>query len=324
MLPTDPDGFNPPALDPSIPRLVVIGNFDGVHLGHQAVLRAAAAEAQKRQLELLVLTFDPHPAEVLGRKAKSVLTRTERKVRLLEATVPGLRVHVRRFDLALADLTPRQFAEQVLLKELGARATVVGENFRFGKGRAGDLATLKALGAELGFEAWAETLHGDAEGPFSSTRIRECLQRGDVRGAARMLGRHHLLSGIVAQGDGRGKTLGFPTANLTDVCQALPAEGVYAVYCFDFSGRVPATLGPGIANLGSRPTVDRPPALEVHLLDFQGDLYGHRLGVTLIDHVRPVEKFPDVAALKTQIEKDIQRARQLLSRDGPSGVPFPP
>lgn len=313
MLPTDPDGQTPPALDPSIPRLVVIGNFDGVHLGHQAVLRAAADQAKKRELELLVLTFDPHPAEVLGRKAKSVLTRTERKVRLLEETVFGLRVHVRKFDRALAELSPRQFAEQVLLKELGARAAVVGENFRFGKGRAGDLHTLKSLGAELGFEAWAETLHGDEEGPFSSTRIRERLLLGDVRSAARMLGRPHLLSGRVIRGDGRGRKLGFPTANLTEVRQALPQEGVYAVECFDFTGADPVALGPGVAHLGSRPTVDRPPALEVHLLDFEGDLYDHRLGVTLIERIRPIEKFPDVGALKAQIENDIQSARKVLS-----------
>lgn len=311
------DGAPPPSLEPRVPRLVVIGNFDGVHRGHQAVLRAAAEEAEKRGLALLVLTFDPHPAEVLGRVARSVLTRTDRKVRLLQAAVPDLSVHVKRFDLELAGLSPAQFAKRILQEELGARVVLVGENFRFGKGRAGDLTTLQELGKELGFEAWAESLHGDGEGAFSSTRIRALLEDGDVQGAADMLGRPHLLSGYVTRGDQRGKTIGFPTANLSEVSEAVPREGVYAVYVYELSGDAPRPLGAGVAHLGSRPTVSRPGSLEVHVLDFDEDMYGRNLGVTLVDFLRPIKKFADIDSLKTQIQKDVERARATLNRTPP-------
>lgn len=306
------DGAFPPSLDPQVPRLVVIGNFDGVHRGHQAVLRVAAKEAESRGLALLVLTFDPHPAEVLGRIARSVLTLTERKVRLLKAAVPHLTVHVKRFDLQLAGLTPAQFAKDILRDELGAQVVLVGENFRFGKGRAGDLSTLQELGEELGFEAWAESLRGDGEGAFSSTRIRALLAEGDVRGAAEMLGRPHLLSGRVTRGDERGRELGFRTANLAEVGQTTPKEGVYAVHAYEITGESARPLALGVANLGSRPTVDRPASLEVHLLDFDEDLYGKTLGIALVDFLRPVERFPTLDALKAQIEKDIECAREMV------------
>lgn len=312
-----PDGALPPLLEPRLPRLVVIGNFDGVHRGHQAVLKAASEEAKARGLSLLVLTFDPHPAEVLGRSARTVLTRTERKVRLLKAAVPGLSVYVKRFDLELAGFSPEQFARLILRDELDARVVLVGENFRFGKGRAGDLSTLKSLGKDLGFEAWAESLRGDGGGAYSSTRIRALLTEGDVQGAAEMLGRPHLLSGCVSQGDQRGRTLGAPTANLTEVCEALPQDGVYAVYVYEMEGVVARALAPGVANLGARPTVERPASLEVHLLDFDGNLYEKRLAVSLIHFLRPVEKFSDLEGLKQQIRKDVDRARELLT-------PIPP
>lgn len=313
-----PDGALPPPLEPPIPRLVVIGNFDGVHQGHQAVLRAASEEARARGLSMLVLTFDPHPAEVLGRGARSVLTRTERKVRLLEAAVPGLSVYVKPFDLVLAGLAPEEFARLILRDELDARVVLVGENFRFGKGRAGDLATLQALGKDLGFEAWAESLRGDSGGAYSSTRIRSLLSEGDVRGAAEMLGRPHLLSGIVTKGDQRGRSLGVPTANLTEVCETLPRDGVYAVYVYEADGGSFCALAPGVASFGARPTVDRPASLEVHLLDFEGDLYGKVLAVSLIDFLRPIEKFFDLQALKEQIGRDVTHARGLLTQTPPS------
>jgi riboflavin kinase/FMN adenylyltransferase len=298
--------------------LVVIGNFDGVHRGHQAVLRAASQEAQARGLSLLVLTFDPHPAEVLGRASRSVLTHTERKVRLLEAVVPGLAVYVKRFDLQLAGYSPEQFAKLILRDELGAKVVLVGENFRFGKGRAGDLATLGRWGKELGFDAWAETLLGDEEGAFSSTRIRALLAAGDVRGAAEMLGRPHLLSGRVTRGDQRGRTLGFPTANLTGVQETLPREGVYAVHVYEITEETIQPLAPGVANLGARPTVERPATIEVHLLDFEEDLYDRTLAITLVDFLRPVEKFDDVLGLQAQIARDAEQARQTVANPLPA------
>lgn len=254
---------------------------------------------------------------MLGRGVRSVLTRTERKVRLLEASVPGLSVYVKPFDLKLAGLTPEEFAELVLRDELDARVVLVGENFRFGKGRAGDLSTLQTLGKDLGFEAWAESLRGDAGGAYSSTRIRSLLAEGDVRSAAEMLGRPHLLSGRVEKGDQRGRTLGIPTANLTEVREALPRDGVYAVYAYEAEGTQLRSLASGVASLGARPTVDRPPALEVHLLDFERDLYDKVLAVSLVEFLRPIEKFSDVRALKVQIERDVERARELLARVPP-------
>jgi riboflavin kinase/FMN adenylyltransferase len=296
---------------------VVIGNFDGVHRGHQAVLAAAQHDAESLGLRLSVLTFDPHPAVVLGRQARAVLTTTARKVRLLQAVVPGISVIVKRFDEDLAALSPEEFAAQILRQELDARVVLVGENFRFGKGRSGDLATLKQLGKDLGFDARAEPLRGDQFGAYSSTRVRTLLAEGNVSDAANILGRAHFLSGHVVEGDKRGRTLGFPTANLEGVGQALPAEGVYAVHVFDLEATPMEFLASGVANLGARPTVDRPPALEVHLLDFDGELYGRRLGLTLLAHLRPTRKFDGIEALTLQIQRDADEARRLSSLQPP-------
>lgn len=313
---TPPWDSSPPSIAPS-GRLVVIGNFDGVHRGHQAVLESAREEAERQGLRLSVLTFDPHPAVVLGRQTRAVLTTTARKVRLLQGVVPGIGVIVKRFTEDLASLSPREFAEQILRQECNARVVLVGENFRFGKGRAGNLSTLEELGEELGFEARAEPLRGDQWGAFSSTRVRTLLAEGNVADAGAILGRPHFLSGHVVHGDQRGRTIGFPTANLEGVQQALPAEGVYAVHVFDVDASPMEFLAIGVANLGSRPTVDRPPALEVHLLDYDGELYERRLGLNLLAHLRPVRKFDDVEALGRQIRRDVDEARRVGSLQPP-------
>jgi len=294
-------------------RLVVIGNFDGVHRGHQAVLRAAAEEASARGLELCVLTFDPHPAKVLAGKERPALTVTERKVRLLEAVAPQVHVEVQHFDLALAALSPEEFARRILSEKLRAKVVLVGENFRFGKGRAGDLGTLRELGERLGFEARSEPLRGDGEGAFSSTRVRELLKEGRVGEANEILGRPHAWTGFVKKGDERGRTLGFPTANLRDVREACPKGGVYVVHVFDLSHGEGAFLAAGVANIGARPTVERPASHEVHLLDYSGDLYGKSLGIACLGRLRETVKFADVEELKGQIARDVQEARKLLS-----------
>jgi riboflavin kinase/FMN adenylyltransferase len=193
----------------------------------------------------------------------------------------------------------------------------VGENFRFGKGRAGDLDTLQELGDLLGFEARAEPMRGDQFGAFSSTRIRTLLSEGNVAEAAAILGRPHFLSGHVVEGDKRGRTIGFPTANLEAVQQALPAEGVYAVHVFDVAQSPSEFLASGVVNLGARPTVDRPHALEVHLLDFDEELYGRRLGLTLLAHLRPIRKFDDLNQLKLQIARDADEARRVAQLQPP-------
>ncbi len=295
--------------------LVAIGNFDGVHLGHRAVLESARAEAEAKGLSLVVLTFDPHPAEVLGRGRQPVLTPLDRKTELLARFDPGLTVVVEPFTRELAATTPADFAERLLVQALGAKVVVVGQNFRFGRDREGDLPMLEMLGRKLGFMARAQALAGDDAGAYSSSRIRERIGEGDVRGAAHLLGRPHALSGRVVRGDGRGRKIGVPTANLSAVVEALPAFGVYAcvVDRLDADG-LGTRLGTGVANIGNRPTVDAGFSVEVHLHDFDADLYGERLRLHLLERVRDEKKFPSVEALVSQIRTDIETARVVTSR----------
>jgi riboflavin kinase / FMN adenylyltransferase len=302
---------------------VAIGNFDGVHRGHRAVLAEAARIAGERSLAAVVMTFDPHPAEVLGRKAPALLTPLARKIALCERAAPGVHVAVTRFDRAFAAQSPRAFAEAAL-GSLRARVVMVGQNFRFGAQRAGDFAELTRLGEELGFETRPHELVGDAQGPWSSTRAREAIARGDLDEARRILSRWHALSGTVVGGDRRGRTIGFPTANIVDAPEALPPLGVYAV-AVDLlppaEGEAGAVmLGRGVANLGVRPTVAEAPAaprLEVHLFDLDRDLYGARLRVHLVGAIRPEKRFSGLDALKAQIADDAARAREILANVTP-------
>jgi riboflavin kinase/FMN adenylyltransferase len=205
----------------------------------------------------------------------------------------------------------------VLASRLSARVVVVGQNFRFGKARQGDFDALVHLGERLGFETRTHPLVGDAAGPWSSTRIRGALGRGDLDAAAEMLGRPHMISGVVVAGDRRGRTIGFPTANLDEVEEALPPWGVYAVLVDrEEAGARAAALAKGVANIGVRPTV-KPgatgPSVEVHLFDWSGDLYGERLRVHLIERLRPEQKFAGIDELKAQIGRDAAAARARLS-----------
>jgi riboflavin kinase/FMN adenylyltransferase len=256
----------------------------------------------------LVLTFDPHPAEVLGRGGQPVLTTLERKVELL-LRHEGLEVVVEPFTLALSRLAPSEFVERVLVRALSARRVIVGENFRFGHQRAGDLSTLVELGALHGFEACAQPLIGDEDGLFSSTRARAALEAGDLSRAVRCLGRPHSLSGRVVRGAQRGQALGFPTANLAEVAEALPPHGVYAcvVDRAGPDGRFQA-VARGVMNLGVRPTLASGFSIEVHLMDFSGDLYDQRLRVHLLQRLRDERKFDGVDQLKRQIELDVAEA----------------
>jgi riboflavin kinase / FMN adenylyltransferase len=299
-------------------RLVAIGNFDGVHRGHRAVLMEAADLASKRGLEPIVLTFAPHPAEVLGRKAPPLLTPLERKRHLCERAMPKGRMVVVPFDREFAAQTPREFAERVLLP-LGARVVMVGKNFRFGANRSGDFEELTRLGNDLGFETRSHSLVGDESGPWSSSRVRHEIAQGHLEEARRFLGRWHALSGTVVHGDKRARLLGFPTANIVDVSEALPPFGVMAVVVDKLDGEGAESgvmLGTGVANLGLRPTMDSSatvPRLEVHLFDFEGNLYGSRLRVHLVQHLRPEKRFSGIDALKAQIIEDSARARVVLS-----------
>ncbi len=321
------------ALQADAPSLVAIGNFDGVHRGHQAVLAAAAARARTRGLVPLVLTFDPHPLEVLAGLQLDRLTDEERKAELMGRVSPDLSLVVEPFTRTLAANTPEQFARDFLRDKLHAAHVIVGANFRFGQGRAGDLGTLQELGARYGFDAQAEPLLGDGELPISSSRIRDLLREGQVAEATRLLGRPHSVSGEVVAGDQRGRTIGFPTANLSGVVEMLPPHGVYACLVDDVgSGQAARALGTAVANVGVRPTVkqDGELSVEAHLLDyapgfgksgaFAEDIYGRRLRVHFVSRLREERKFDGLPALVAQIEHDASRARQVLQDRVPSGA----
>jgi riboflavin kinase/FMN adenylyltransferase len=301
------------AVEPGQNSLVVIGNFDGVHLGHRAVIEAALAEARDRGLCPLVLTFDPHPTEVLGRGVRPPLTVLERKIELIERLGSELKVVVEPFTLELSQFSPADFARQFLVELFCAKVVIVGDNFRFGHRRAGDLPTLVALGQELGFAAHASSLSGDAQGPYSSTRARAALASGDLMAARAVLGRPHSLSGTVVPGAQRGRTIGVPTANLGGVAEALPPYGVYAVLVDRIREGVSVAIGSGVANIGLRPTLDAGFSVEAHLFDFSEDLYGDSLRVHLVSQLREERKFAGLAELKAQIGQDIGQARAALA-----------
>jgi len=296
---------------------LAVGNFDGVHRGHQALVAAAVARARASGAVAVVLTFDPHPARVLRPDAApDALTTLAQKQEL----VAGLgidRLAVLPFDLRLAQLSPEAFAQEVLAQALGARHVVVGESFRFGLGRQGDARSLAVLGDKLGFtvEVVPPVLH--AGRPISSSRVREALRLGDVREARELLGRPHIVDGPVVRGDGRGRTLGIPTANLAPDDQLLPGRGVYAARCRIASGE----WRQAVVNVGERPTFGGGrETLEAHLVDFAGDLYDTRLRLAFHERLRGEQRFDGVAALVARIQEDIRAARALLPPPGSGAV----
>lgn len=304
--------------------LVVIGNFDGVHRGHQALLAMAEREARALEVEPLLLTFVPHPAIVLGRTPPAVLTTAPRKRELVSHHAPGVRVVEQRFDLAFAAQSPEGFVER-LVHEHAPRRVLVGDNFRFGKGRAGDLETLKALGATRGFEARSHELVGDAGGPWSSTRARAALAAGELAEVARVLGRPHMLEGEVVHGKKLGRTIGFPTANLAAVEEALPPFGIYAALVDSIDAGVPRALAKAAVSIGRNPTTDDDETVKVeaYLLDFDAELYGQRLRIHLVERLRGEERFDGLDALVEQMGRDVgaTRARlEGLSADASTGA----
>jgi riboflavin kinase/FMN adenylyltransferase len=302
------------------PCVLVIGNFDGVHKGHQAVLHQAVDEARGANLAACALTFHPHPAEIVGAGAPPLLTSMRDRAVLMESL--GVeRVYVRRFDRAFAAWSPERFAVELVAGTLAARAVVVGQDFRFGAKRAGDLEQLRALGREHGFAVRVAGVASDASGPYSSTRVRDALAAGDLRAASAVLGRPHSLSGAVVHGDARGRTLGFPTANLANIVEMLPADGIYAVTVErrdDEGAVVPldGTTRPvhGVMSIGVRPTIGTSHrTVEAHLLGFAGDLYGANLRVALIARLRDEKKFASLDELKAQIARDAVEAQSVLT-----------
>ncbi len=291
---------------------VAIGNFDGVHRGHRAVIEAAR-RLTGDDLPLAVLTFEPHPKEVVNpATAPKRLTPLRRKVELLRE-LGCAHLFLLRFDRALMAMPADRFVDDILVGGLGVAALACGESFRFGNKRQGDTACLAAAARRHGFAFRAVPPLLDDGAPCSSTRIRGALDAGDLATANRLLGYPFTSSGVVRRGDRRGRTIGFPTANLAPDPDrhALPANGVYAVRA-GLRAAGGTVWHPGVANLGRRPTFhgDRL-LLEVHLFDTQLDLYGQRLDVAFLERLRGEMKFPGIDALRTQIASDCAHARRL-------------
>jgi riboflavin kinase/FMN adenylyltransferase len=290
--------------------VVVPGNHDGVHVGHQALLTRARVLAADKGLAVVALTFDPHPMVTIApERAPVPLTTIARRTELLLANGAD-RVEVAHFDRAYASQTAEQWITNELATRLHARAVVVGVDFRFGKGRGGDLEGLRTMGRMQGIEVDAlgeVTLAGER---VSSTAVRKALAEGDVGHAAELLTRLHSVDGTVVEGHKRGRTIGFPTANLVPDPILLPRDGVYAVRARTSDG---AWID-GVANLGTRPTFAAGRSLEAHLFDFAGDLYGQRLRLAFVDRIRDEKKFDGVDALVAQIRLDADTARDLLAR----------
>ena len=291
---------------------MTIGNFDGVHLGHQALL----AEARHRSRLAVALTFMPHPARVLApAKAPPLIMPLARRLELLAASGADA-VVVQRFTPEFAAVEADDFVRQVLAGQLGAGDVVVGFDFSFGRGRAGNVQRLQALGAELGMGV-AIIPPVSVDGlPCSSTRVRALVTAGDMRRAASLLGRPFELEGTVVRGAARGRTLGFPTANLAPETELAPRVGIYAARARVCDGPDDATAHVAAVSVGRNPTFEGPSApvtIEAHLLDFTGDLYGRRLRLEMIDWLRDEQKFDSAEALIAQIGADVARVRALMS-----------
>jgi len=306
---------HPPGIPEGEGTVVTVGTFDGVHRGHWSVLEEIRRRARETDRRSVLVTFDPHPLRIVRPEhaPRLLTTPTEKKEILAES---GLDYAVfLRFTPALSRYSPRRFVEEILVERLRVRELVIGYDHGFGKDRSGDADTLRTIGAEAGFAvdvvAPVETI-GDA---VSSTRIRSAVAGGRLAEATACLGRPYSLRGLVSRGEGRGRHLGFPTANL-QVRQAdklIPPAGIYAVW-----GVLRDGVFMGALHLGPRPTFQgSPPSIELHLLDFERDLYGEEVRVDFVERLRGVEPFDSVEALVAQMQRDVARSREVLGEDRP-------
>jgi riboflavin kinase/FMN adenylyltransferase len=295
--------------------VVTIGAYDGVHVGHQQVISHVRALAADLGVASAVATFDRHPATIVRpESAPKLLTDLGQKLELLSACGLDYALVI-GFDKARSEESAEDFVTEVLVGQLRARAVVIGQDFHFGHGRRGDVALLGRMGAELGFAVHGLPLvgsAGDGGAPVSSTRIRQFLGGGRVEAAAVMLGRDHEVRGVVRRGDGRGRDLGFPTANVevpADIC--LPAEGIYAGWYRRPNGEVHAAA----LSLGTRPTFYQQGSMlfEAYLLDFDGDLYDQPAAVCFHSRIRAEERFESIAELVAQIDRDVVATRRALA-----------
>jgi riboflavin kinase/FMN adenylyltransferase len=298
--------------------VVTIGVFDGIHRGHQSIIGEAVRLAGERGVPSVLITFVPHPSEVVRPGSHPpVLTSIVRRAELVEQL--GVDVFLALpFTLEFSRMPPDEFIHQALVDRLHAFAVVVGENFRFGHRAAGDVQLLERLGHRFGFTTDGISLMTEDDTVLSATYVRSCVTAGDMDTAARVLGRPHRVDGVVERGDQRGRALGFPTANLrTDEWAAVPADGVYAgrVVRLDEWGRtIPgADLGMAAISVGTNPTFEvRQRRVEAYVLDFAGDLYGAALGIEFVQRLRGMEKYDSVDALVAQMHADVRRTREVL------------
>ena len=303
-LPPDPAG-----------SVVTVGTFDGVHRGHVAVLREIVERARVAGRKSVLVTFEPHPLEVVNPKAAPLLLTSgaERREALAQTGLDY--VVFLRFDKALAQYSPERFVREVLIGRCGMKELVIGHDHGFGRGRSGDVETLRRLGATDGFQVDVVGLVESGGHAVSSTAIRRAVAGGDLRTAAGLLGRPYTVSGRVVRGEGRGRTIGVPTLNLGEIPERklLPPDGVYAARVEWAGGRAG-----GMLNQGPRPTVgDGRRSLEVHLFGVDEDLYGEWVKVEWVARIRDQQKFPSLAALQAQLQQDRARAEDALARHDP-------
>jgi riboflavin kinase/FMN adenylyltransferase len=292
---------------------VAIGNFDGVHLGHQAVIEIAKAAGKSLSAPLGILTFQPHPRQYFAPEAPSfrLMSAQARSNRLAKLGVE--RLYELNFNAAMSALSPREFAQLVIADGLGLTHVVVGADFCFGKGRAGNVDDLVAFGKEMGFGVTVAPLLSNAVGEVSSTAIRDALSDGRPRDAATQLGHWHRIEGPVIGGEQRGRELGYPTANMALDGLHLPKLGVYAVLVEILEGPFKGEYH-GAASLGVRPMFgENTPNLETFIFDFSGDLYGTKLSIGLVEYLRPELKFDSLDALIQQMAQDCDQARNILA-----------
>jgi len=302
------------------PGAWTIGNFDGVHLGHQAMLSRVVTVARRKGLAAGALTFEPLPREhfaaLRGAPAPPRISRLREKLELFAAA--GLdRAHVARFDARFAALAPEAFIEDTLGRRLQAAWLLVGRDFRFGAGRRGDFAALERAAADAGFELEAMPEVSDAHGRISSSRVREALERADFASAERLLGRPYAVSGRVVHGAKLGRRLGFATANIV-LPRRAPLAGIYVVEAQGADAASPARWLHGVASIGRRPTVNALPAplLEVHLFEVSEALYGRHLRVRFLERLRDEMKFDDLAELRAAIARDVAQAKEYFATHG--------
>jgi riboflavin kinase/FMN adenylyltransferase len=296
-------------LPPHPHPVVALGNFDGVHLGHRAILKTAIDRARAASGTAFALTFDPLPAKVLApARAPRLILAPEDKLELLRASgIDG--VIVIAFTAALSQLAPAEFVRDYLLGKIGAREVVVGHSVSFGHARAGNAEGMAELGRRMGFETVVVGPVTVAGAVVSSTRMRELIAAGEMRTVARLLSRNHFLSGTVVHGRERGRTIGFPTANLNSATECLPPDGVYATRVI-----LPDGAFASITNIGMRPTFAEPArTIEAHIFDFDRDIYGAKIRLEIVERIRGERKFESGQALAAQIAEDLKRAKEILA-----------